>query len=214
MVDLLAILAGNAEASRVSALADGEHDSPCAVGAISGLHVEHPVPGAGGRFDRLARPDVEAVLVHDLLPARHEVLFARAVEPEFSLRRFRVRFRVDPLLLREVLDRVRDLPLLQEQVGEPAFLGLERGVQSGGAGARDDEIEDTVLPPLAVGQRGDVRDHLLALRHGELDDGCAGEIADHVQVLDVGLVVRANLGAAVRHVRRREKRVEPLLHTI
>src|SRR5881628_154988 len=86
------------------------------------------------------------VVADDGAPALDEVFLLRAVEPELPLGRLRVGFGVDPLSFREVLDRVGDLLLLENEAGEPPVLACKGGVEARRAAADDEDIEKVPLP--------------------------------------------------------------------
>ena len=198
MVDALLVLAGDAELARVAALAGRQDHLLRVVLRLVGLDREGAVRPAVEVDERLLGPHVESVVAHDLVPALDQVLLACAVEPELPLRRLGVGLGVDPLALREVLDRVGDRSLLEDDERVPFLLRGERRVEAGGARADDHEVEGVALGARAhLGQLGDVVDDLDRLRHRQLDDRCAGEVADDVEPLDVRLVAAAERRAPV-----------------
>ena len=206
VIDVLLVLAVDAELAGIAALPGSQHDPTGAVGLLVRRRREQAVLLLHGR-QWLLGAHVDLVVLDDLVPASDQVFLLRAIEPQLALGGHAVRLGIDPLALREVLDRVGDLRLFEEDAGKPPVAGGQSGVQPGSARAHNEHIEDMVVGfrDTSAWQRGDVLDDVVALLHGQLDHRRARQVADDEQPRDVALEVSRQLGSPAGAIRGGEE---------
>src|ERR1017187_4029058 len=97
-----------------------------------------------------------------------------------------------------------DLVLLEGYVVELVFDGAERGADSRGSGAHDEQVIDPRLRWLSRGgpAADESVDAFAPLIDGVLDESEAAEFSDDEQVLEAGLVLRGHVGHVGAHAGR------------
>ena len=116
MIHLLSVFARHMQLARVSALAYSHDHTLRLVSSLRGPHFEDAFRHAFDGVHAFFRLDVELVLLDDLVPARDQIFLLGSVQPKLALGRSGVRLGIDPLLFREVFDRVGDLGLFQDHM--------------------------------------------------------------------------------------------------
>src|SRR5215470_11943561 len=108
MVDVFTLFPWDVQLSRVPSLPGGQDHSFCSIGSFVCLDVKNAVSLLAARHS-FHGAHVEMVLLNNLMPAPHQLLFGGPIQPEFSFGGTAVRLGIDPLTFGKILNRVGNL---------------------------------------------------------------------------------------------------------